>query len=215
MKYKIYTLNDPDTKEVRYVGKTSQSLKRRLAQHIRETYKVRNYKTNWIKQILFKGKLPEIKLLDETNNNWQELEIYWIAQMKYWGFKLTNMTDGGDGNNNQVFSKETLLKKSLALKGRKRPKEVREKISKSHKGKKLSEKTKQKLRLANLGKTYSEESKRKKYKGVLLVDINGLVLEEFESLKAAAEKHNCRKGSISNVCYGRTKTACGKIWKFK
>ncbi len=215
MKYKIYTLNDPDTKEVKYVGKTSQSLKRRLAQHIRETYKVRNYRTNWIKQILFKGKLPEIELLDETNDNWQELEIYWIAQIKYWGFKLTNMTNGGDGNNNQVFTKETLLKKSLALKGRKRPKEVREKISKAHKGKKLSEKTKQKLRLINLGKTYSEESKRKKYKSVLLVDTNGLILEEFESLKAAAEKYNCRKGSISNVCYGRAKTACGKIWKFK
>lgn len=215
VKYKIYTLNDPDTNEIKYVGKTTQSLKKRLAQHIRETYRFSTYKGNWVKSLLFKGKLPIIEVLDESNNNWQELESYWITQLKAWGFKLTNMTDGGDGNNNQVFSKETLQRKSLALKGIKRPKEVREKISKSHKGKKLSQITKEKLRNINLGKTYSEETKRKRYKSVLLIDEKGLIIEEFQSLKEAAEKHNCRKGSISNVCTGRCKTACGKFWKFK
>lgn len=45
------------------------------------------------------------------------------------------MTDGGDGNQNQVFSKESQEKKSEKLKGIPRPQEVRDQISKSHIGK--------------------------------------------------------------------------------
>ena len=55
------------------------------------------------------------------------------------------MTDGGDGNQNQVMSLESKLKRSKALKGKFRPKEVIDKISKSHLGKKLTDETKEKI----------------------------------------------------------------------
>ena len=48
-----------------------------------------------------------IDILEEVNNlNWQEREKYWIKHIKENGYKLTNMTDGGDGNNNQIFTEE-------------------------------------------------------------------------------------------------------------
>lgn len=75
-------------------------------------------------------------------------------------------------------SKETSIKKSKALKGRKHSKKTKQKISKSHIGithseetkqklsemnkyKKLSEKTKQKISKGNKGKKLSEETKYK------------------------------------------------------
>jgi len=215
MLYKIYTLSDPNTHEIRYIGKTKSKINTRLKQHIRDTYKYNNHRVNWIKSILCKGKMPIIELLDETDKNWQILECYWISQFKAWGFNLTNMTDGGDGNNNQIASEESRKKRSLSLLGKKRPEEVRKKISKAHKGKKLSDATKEKLKQANLGKVASEESKRKKFKPILLVDSEGSIIEEFESLSQAAKKYNCHKGAISNACSGTAKTACNRFWKFK
>lgn len=65
---------------------------------------------------------PIMKILDETTDNWQQLETYWISQFKAWGFRLTNHTDGGEGsyggaqwNNVPVtaFTKEGVLIKSF------------------------------------------------------------------------------------------------------
>lgn len=214
MNYKIYTLADPDTKEIKYVGKTKKSLLYRLQQHIYEAFRYKSYKASWIKSLLQENKIPIIELLDETNEDWQSLEMYWITQMRSWGFHLVNMTDGGDGNHNQVITKETKQKISQALKGKKRPQEVKDKISKAHTGKQLSESTKKKLKQANFGKKQSETTKKKRYKSVLLVDEQGSILERFDSIMHAAEKHGCSKGAISNTCHGRTKTACRKYWKF-
>lgn len=215
MEYKIYTLSDPDTEEIRYIGKTKNSLLYRLQQHVYEAFRHKSHKASWVKSLLKQDKMPIIELLDSTSENWQELEVYWISQFKTWGFNLVNMTDGGDGNNNQVMTEETKKKISETLKGRKRPEDVIKKISESHKGKKLTKSTRQKLKNINLGKIQSEATKAKRYKSVLLISESGEIIERFNSLKEAAEKHSCRKGSISNVCYGRAKTACGYYWRFE
>ncbi len=51
-----------------------------------------------------------------------------IRNLKRRGFQLLNMTDGGDGVPGNKQSAETKLKKSLALKGRKRSPETIEKM---------------------------------------------------------------------------------------
>jgi hypothetical protein len=214
----IYTLSDPTTKEIKYVGKTKSSLKYRLSQHIHESLiDTKTHKKAWIKGLIMQDLLPVIEELEIIDNNdcWKKSEKYWIAQFKCWGFNLTNMTDGGDGNQNQVMSFESKLKKALALKGKPRSKEVKEKISKSHLGKKLSEETKQKIRMYNLGKKQSEKTKQKRYKSIYLVNFDGEIIKEYFSIQEAAIATNCSKGQISNVCRGRTKSACGLIWKYK
>ena len=213
----IYTLSDPITNQVRYIGKTKSSLKYRLSQHIQDSLdNTKTHKKAWIKSLLLKGLLPVIEELEIVDDVcWKSREQYWIAQFKNWGFDLTNMTDGGDGNQNQKMSLESRIKRSKALKDIPRSSEVRLKISISHLGKSLKESTKNKLRLHNLGKIQSEETKAKRYKAVCLIDSNGNIIKEYSSLQEAALANNCRRGQISNVCRQRTKSACGLIWKYK
>jgi hypothetical protein len=97
MLIKIYTLTDPRTNQVRYVGKTKQLLKFRFNNHY-TLYNHKYYKACWIKSLRSLNLKPIIEIIDEVEeNNWKFWEQYWISQFKTWGFKLTNMTNGGDG----------------------------------------------------------------------------------------------------------------------
>lgn len=92
----IYTLQDPCTKNVRYVGKTVSTLKHRLNQHLTDI-RGRTYKNNWIRQLLSKGKCPIINVVAVVP--WKlsaEEEIYWISYFSQ-HFKLTNLSLGGEG----------------------------------------------------------------------------------------------------------------------
>lgn len=213
--YKIYTLEDSTTGEIRYIGKTSQKLSYRLNQHIAEAIRSKGstHKLNWIRGLIKKDSCPTICELDETNDP-ESCEIYWIAQFRAWGFRLTNMTDGGDGNNNQYRNPLQYVVRSMKMKGRVVSQETRDKISKAHMGKKVSEATREKLRLCNLGKSEPMEQRRKKYIGVTKMDLFGNVIEVYEALRIAARENSCRPGSISNVCRGYSKTAVGFKWKY-
>ena len=93
----IYTLSDPETRAVRYVGK-SISPSSRLIRHISESKSGRynNHRVNWIKSLIGKGLEPKMDIIDEVDGEWEWVEEYWISQFKSWGFHLTNGTDGGD-----------------------------------------------------------------------------------------------------------------------
>lgn len=96
----IYTLSDPTTNEIRYIGQTND-MKERLRNHLSEcNLQDTTKKNNWIVSLYQKGVVPLMELLDIGNsNNINDLEKYWISQFKNWGFKLTNGTEGGDGFN--------------------------------------------------------------------------------------------------------------------
>lgn len=221
---KIYTLSHPDTGEIRYVGKTIQSIEKRLVCHISDA-RAKRYKThnlNWIVGLLRQDKLPIIQLLDTLSDteNYEWLEQYWIAQCKAWGLRLTNLTAGGDGNKNQVFSRESQLRKSFTMKENVRlgvtdyaNRAV--KISKALTGRKLSEATKHKVRLANLGKHASMASKLKKATAIVQYNLDGTFVSEWKILCEASRSLGISKGAISNVCKGRQKTAGGFLWKYK
>ena len=113
----IYVLKNPDTNEIRYVGKTSKDLNRRLQQHIYESEsEQRNKRKNWVAKILKGGKIPIIEEIDFcTWEDSQEKEIYWIKYYKDLGLDLVNSTDGGEGNLGFIKTEETIdkLKNSL------------------------------------------------------------------------------------------------------
>jgi hypothetical protein len=91
----IYTLAHPDTFEVRYVGKTKYSLNERLSKHL--LTKENNHRGKWIRNLLIQGKRPVIEILEISNtNDWIICERYWIYQLKEWGFRLLNLTEGGE-----------------------------------------------------------------------------------------------------------------------
>lgn len=149
--YIIYSLNDPITNEVRYVGKTSLKRKhKRLYEHIKYAYKNTTYSATWIRSLLKVNKRPimnvlEVVMIEESESR----EVYWISQFD----NLTNLTDGGEktfkfnpvvierlrvlnsGENNPCFGKtwtdEQRKNLSDSLKGKLHTQEHKDKIGAS------------------------------------------------------------------------------------
>lgn len=119
-KSSVYVLVDPITNEIRYVGKTCNSLARRLGNHLSAaSLKRRNHKNSWIKSILSTGSRPTIKGVQSfvEDSDALKAEVYWISYFLAIGCRLTNMTDGGDGVRP---TPETRAKMSLAQIGNKK-----------------------------------------------------------------------------------------------
>lgn len=99
----IYTLSDPITNEIRYVGKTIQKLSTRYSDHIsftKQRNKLNYYSKNWIKSLISQNLYPKMEILDIVDkNNWQSEEIFYISYFKYLGFNLTNHQIGGESGN--------------------------------------------------------------------------------------------------------------------
>lgn len=101
----IYGLVDPNTNQIRYVGKTVQKLNRRLSQHMSDNGKHNPHKFNWIAKLKKDGIKPKIVLLEEcTKDNWVGKEKEWIQKLD----NLTNLTQGGEDG---LFFTEEILKK--------------------------------------------------------------------------------------------------------
>jgi hypothetical protein len=134
----IYTLKDPITNEIRYIGKANDPNKR-ILDHIKECKSSnKSHKISWVKSLLEKNLKPIVEILDEVSSEeWERCEQYWISQFKSWGFNLTNISKGGYDNSykrNDV-TKNKMRKSKL---GTKLSKSQRDKISESIK-KKASE----------------------------------------------------------------------------
>lgn len=96
--YQIYTLNDPESGEVRYVGVTSVTLARRLNQHLSESRRKKaSHKRHWLRSLIDRELRPTIHLVEVcTEHTWEEREVYWINYHKLTSV-LTNTREGGKG----------------------------------------------------------------------------------------------------------------------
>jgi hypothetical protein len=111
----IYSLSDPRTKEIRYVGKAIDADKRFKA-HVANT-RTSDKKGAWIKKLKSLGLVPELDILetvrDSDDTDWQECERWWIAYLKMIGCPLTNLESGGIGG--KTASQETREKQRAAM----------------------------------------------------------------------------------------------------
>lgn len=95
-KVKIYALIDNSKNDIRYIGKTKNSLTKRLIQHKSISKYKKNHKECWMNDLIQKNIGIDILLIDEVEEEkWEFWEKYWICQFKAWGFDLVNATDGG------------------------------------------------------------------------------------------------------------------------
>lgn len=169
MEYKIYFLIDPRTNKIRYVGKTTKDLNKRLFNgHLRD--KTKTHKTNWINSLKKEGLIPEIKLIKTCKNeklcNFSEkfyIKLFGRAD-KNVGI-LVNSTDGGEGTSGRVLTKETKNKisnsnkgKTLGRKASEQEKKIR-KIAYKNIPEEIKKQTGIKISQANLGKKHSAQAK--------------------------------------------------------
>jgi len=167
---RIYVLVDPLTSEIRYVGWTTKPLHRRLRHHLTEAKKSNNHKSTWVRSLVRRGYVPDIRLVQEVPLTvWKEAEVYWIAKFKSLGCPLVNATSGGEGTPGHVVSDSVREQNSQLHKGKVISESHREAISQSAKkrwerwrtdGSSASEETREKIRAARTGKKASEETKK-------------------------------------------------------
>ena len=214
--YCIYVFSD-EFGIPKYVGKTKH-FETRIKQHLyKDRFMYNSYFYRWLNKHLSEDKQFFVDILEEVNDsNWQEREKYWIKHVKENGYKLTNMTDGGDGNNNQIFTEESREKRRQKMLGNKLSEKTKKLISKAHKGKIVSELTKQKLREINLGKPCPQHVKEITSKKVNQFTLSGDFIKTFNSLTEASIEINCRKSSLSNaINTKKVKSFKGFLWEFK
>ncbi len=154
----IYSLHDPITDELRYVGKTVLTLKVRLSNHVSDSRRHRHRSANWIRGL---SAAPVIKLLCEVVGDGCEQEKMYIALCRAQGYKLTNVTDGGDGALGTKHTPESRAKMSAARARRKTTSETRAKMSKTRKGRTVPSATRLKMSIAATGRVLSAESRQK------------------------------------------------------
>jgi len=88
----IYGLVDPESGELRYIGKAN-CLKGRLASHVRAAASGSYPVHAWIRKI---GKPPEMVTLEEDCEDWRRSERLAINKARAAGFRLLNVASGGD-----------------------------------------------------------------------------------------------------------------------
>lgn len=143
---RIYGLENPDTKEIVYIGATTHSLSHRLKQHYWQLNEAKNTdRRNMNKRFEYLDKLlpkkVNIVLLYETDDvaNLKQYESEYIEKYRKINPNLLNETDGGYGNNTHKYKSDSEIKNcgikiSNSLKGRKKPKGFAEHLSDIRKG---------------------------------------------------------------------------------
>lgn len=96
---RIYGLIDPRTKEIRYVGKSDNPVKR-LRRHLgKKNIQKSFHAARWLRSLVEIGLKPEIAILEVVSGgeNWEDRERHWIAYLRSEGCDLTNTSPGGEG----------------------------------------------------------------------------------------------------------------------
>jgi len=230
----IYTLSDPTTGKIRYVGK-SNFPKKRYYNHISSCHRTHTHKNNWIKSLLKENKRPILNVVDEVPvDDWQTFEKYWIDKLLEEGNELTNIAEGGNGVTQHTYNtiekmkirhklypnynrsgnnlKQTLdrdlLNKLYITENLSMP-EIAEKLN-------ISETTIfRNLKDYDINKDKSiwkSQCASNPTKVVLQYDLSGNLIKEWPS---AVSVYKNLKIKPAKCCRGEAKSSGGFIWRYK
>lgn len=225
----IYTLTDPITNQVRYVGKT-KNLKQRRHNHLNKCLDKNTHKRNWINSLRKIEKRPIMEVIEEVlESEWHFWEKYWIAQFRHWGFNLVNYGCGGEGlthGNQTSFKKghipwnhDTGHKKCCTICKEifySRPSDIGKYCSrKCFTVFQKSEPNKTQFKKGFIPWNKNKSGYRNKSKQVLQFDLENNFIQEYSGCKEASLAMGCIPENIRACCVGKSKTAMKFIWKYK
>jgi hypothetical protein len=163
---KIYGLVDPQTQELRYVGKTVTSLVKRRDAHftgVKRAAKITR-KVAWL--LTLGGARPEVFEIESVGDqNWKESEKFWLAYYRSIGCDLVNESLGGAGGGalgkHWNLSIETRNRMSVARKGKPLSEANKIALRKPHQYKSAESRARSMAGKILLGGTHSPETRRK------------------------------------------------------
>lgn len=229
----IYSLSDPRTSQARYIGKTITPLDKRLKKHLSGCYlESPTHKNNWIKSLLSKGLKPTIEEIDVVGTEeWEFWEIYWIAQMKAWGFNLTNTTKGGGGYGCKGHSVDVGKKISEAKKGVKFSEEHKRNMSLCRQGSKnprfgtkhtaetkakMSATAKKRKNNPIHDKEFIRRKALSQSKPIIQYGLDGNFIANWTGIAEAVRVLGLNNEQPVRLCLkGSSKQSYGFIWKYK
>jgi hypothetical protein len=180
----IYGLLDPETRAVRYVGKSCTGLKR-PREHLAplQLRKHKNYKNSWVLSLKARGLNPIIRVLEVASDAEAlfDLENRWMGFFRAQGADLTNLVESSRGALGWSHDDEAKKKISEASKRRWKVNpivytpEIREACGASMRGKKVD----RELIIHRL--------KVRGIFGCRVIANDGTLVREFDLLREAAE----------------------------
>lgn len=226
-KYKIYKHTSPSGKV--YIGQTSQNNPVQRWRNGGKGYFRKNPKTQDFQQpamvnaiMKYPWNLWTHEIIDyaDTQEQADFLEQLYIQQFKSTDPKFGyNITSGGGGHHGQPMLQSTRSKLSEAIKQLWNDPQYRQRVISNMQGRSMHENTKAALLKANTGRTLSQETKAKIGKAnsekVLQFSLNGTLLYEYDSCKAASISINKTASAISNCCTGKSKKCSSYLFLYK
>lgn len=205
----IYTLTDPNTLQVRYVGKTINP-EERFKRH-RLDKKGCNLRINWIKSLRAMDLFPIFEVVDVVDNaQWEFWEQHWITLFKSWNFNLVNANAKGSGAINFKHSNETKEKIRATSLNRRHSNETKEMISKNRMGMKFSAQ-----HIENLSKSHLCQTNEKFRKKVAQINKStGNIIKIYDSIIDAERVTGVFNSSITKCCKNTRESAGGFTWKY-
>lgn len=227
----IYALIDPDSYDIRYIGKTINP-KSRISGHINESKKYNHHRAKWIRKLLSEQKIPIFKILKICPlSDFIKHESELIK--KYQSDILTNSDESGQGNIGRkreiveaLYAKISKNAYQFSINGEfiKEYKSVREaarslntthgNISKCcnnifrHTGGYI-------FRYDKITNVDSIDNPNAIKKMVIEVDKNKSQINQWSSIMDCSRETGIDSGNISRVCNGKLKSTKGRIFKFR
>lgn len=209
----IYTLIDPRTNLVRYVGQTINEPYKRLAQHNcnykRKIGKIR-HSDAWIKNLHKNNLRPIMEVIDECSiDELNNKEIEYIKLYKSIGAKLCNHSTGGESGRGCKMSEESIKKRLETCKTSEAWKAKGAIHSKVMKQKHKDETNKfgymnlPEERRKEIGQKIVE-SKKNNCIIKIQSDIDGIIT--FKSIKDMINHFKCNAGTVRDFIYNKRKT---------
>lgn len=143
----------------------------------------------------------------DTCDELKDKEKYWIKQYDSNNReKGYNLTEGGDGTFGRLHSEET-----------------KDKIRQKAIGRKASEETKKKMSEAqskykDAHRAHADAIRLLNQKAIVVYDLEGNIIEEFDNTKKCAEKYNVSSTTIKYYCRSEHPKVVKKfniIWRYK
>ena len=204
----IYGLMNPESREIRYVGKTG-NINNRYLSHINASKRLKTHLGAWIKSLISKNMLPEIIILEEcSEENWEEREITWISF-------YPNLVNKQKGGNQPSTHKKAFKKYSSSRK--------KYKVNCSYNNtvyylgsfvttieaeRRYDDFQKDPIKIINtLTPKYNKQPIE------MLKD--NILIREFKSVSEASKELGIIVSNISANCRGKNKTCRGYVFRYK